>query len=78
MAKHVIKNPIPRAWSDLAPKLVAFLATGLTASAVIQVGTYFGIDVEPGLASVIVVVVGSIAGYFKTDKVALPEIPKGE
>jgi hypothetical protein len=79
MAKHVIKNPIPRAWNDLAPKLWAFLATGLTASIVVQIGAYFGLEVEPGFASVVVVVVGAIAGYIKKDTVTLPaETPKGE
>lgn len=62
---------IKRAWQNLAPKLVAFLATGVSASLVLQVASSFGFTIEPGLASVIAVVVGTIAGYIKSDSVLL-------
>ena len=58
---------IKRAWHDLAPKLLAYLATGLTGSAVVAVLAALNITIAPGLAATIVVVVGAIAGYFVPD-----------
>lgn len=64
-----MKTPILRAWNTLAPKLVAFLATGLSAAVVIQIAETFGYQLDPALAATISVVVGSIAGYIKKDTV---------
>lgn len=66
-----IKTPIVRAWTNLAPKLLAFFATGLSATIIIQVAATFGYAIEPGLAAVIATVVGTIAGYIKKDHVLL-------
>lgn len=67
-----VKVKITRAWSDLAPKLLAFLTGGTAATAVVAVlHTYFGVDIDPALASAIVVVAGTILGYFVKDKAVI-------
>lgn len=66
-----IKVKITRAWTNLSPKLWAFLATGLSASLVITFAGYFGIEIPEGLASTIVVVVAAIAGYLKSDSAVI-------
>jgi hypothetical protein len=63
------KTPIVRAWTSIAPKLLAWLAGSLSATIIIQVCAAFGYSIEPGLAAVIATVVGTVAGYFKTDSV---------
>lgn len=75
--KTVIVSVIKRAWHDLEPKLVAFLATGLTATAVIACADYVGIHLDPSLASLIVLVVCGLAGYVKssTTKTAIATAP---
>jgi hypothetical protein len=70
---HAELTPIARAWSKLAPKLIAFLATGLTASAVIwavgYVGGLFGYEwhLTPELAMILVGAVSTVAGYIQRD-----------
>ncbi len=62
----ITKNVIHRAWTDLEPKLIAFLATGLTATALVAAAAYVGIPIPDGLASLIVLIVSGIAGYIKS------------
>lgn len=59
----VIKSVIKRDWNDLEPKLVAWLAAGLTTSGVIEVAKYAGVTLDPGQAGLVVLIIGSIAGY---------------
>jgi len=54
-----------RAWHDIEPKVLAFLATGLTAGLVTEAANYVGVNINPGLAVVISTCVASIAGYIK-------------
>lgn len=61
----VIKDVVKRDWNDLEPKLVAWLATGLTASGLIEAAKYAGITLDPGQAGLAVVILGTIAGYIK-------------
>ncbi len=72
--RTITKNVLTRGWHDIEPKLLAFLATGLTATALIAAVDYVGIHLPDGLASLIVLIVGAIAGYIKssTVKVAPP------
>lgn len=58
---------IKRAWNRLAPKVLAFFATGVSATVVIQFADTFGYVIEPGAAAAIAIVVATVAGYFKTD-----------
>jgi hypothetical protein len=75
--RTITKNVITRAWHDIEPKLLAFLATGLTATALIAAADYVGIHLPDGLASLIVLIVGGIAGYIKssTSKVVATPAP---
>ena len=72
--RTVTVSVLKRAWTDLEPKLVAFLATGLTATAVVSAADYVGVHLPDGLAALIVLLVGGVAGYVKssTNKVVLP------
>ena len=72
--RTVTVSVLKRAWTDLEPKLVAFLATGLTATAVVSAADYVGVHLPDGLAALIVLLVGGIAGYVKssTNKVDAP------
>jgi len=74
--RTVTVTVLKREWHDLEPKLVAFLATGLTATAVVSAGDYVGIHLPDGLAALIVLIVGGIAGYVKssTNKVEAPPV----
>jgi hypothetical protein len=65
----VTKSVIARDWSDVEPKVLAFAATGVTASVVIEVAGYLGFHVNAGLASAIAVVVATVAGYVKKSTV---------
>lgn len=58
---------VTRAWKALAPKLVAFLATGLTASTVIAVLHAVGIELDPGFAAYAVTIVSAVASYVVKD-----------
>lgn len=77
VVRTITKNVISRAWNDLEPKLVAFLATGLSASVVIEAANYLGWDINPGLAAVIATVVATVFGYLKssTSKVLADPAP---
>ena len=72
--RTVTVTVLKRDWNDLEPKLLAFLATGLTATAVVSAGDYVGIHIPVGLAMLIVMVVGAVAEYIKssTNKVSVP------
>ena len=72
--RTVTVSVLKRAWNDLEPKLLAFLATGLTATAVVSAADYVGVHLPDGLAALIVLLVGGIAGYVKssTNKVDAP------
>lgn len=54
-------------WKSIAPKLVAFLATGLTASLLIGVGQFFGLTISAELAALVVAGVSSVAAYIQRD-----------
>jgi len=73
----VTVNVLKRAWTDIEPKLIAFLATGLTATAVVSAADYVGVHLPDGLAALIVLLVGGVAGYVKssTNKVDAPVAP---
>lgn len=70
---HAVPTPIERLWTQFAPKLIAFLATGLTASGLLWLWTYitglFGYDwaLPPELAVIIVGAVSSVAAYIQRD-----------
>jgi hypothetical protein len=70
----VIKTVTRRAWSDIEPKVLTFLATGLSAGLVTEGANYVGVHINPGLAVVIATCVASIAGYLKKST-AKTEIP---
>ena len=72
--RTVAVSILKRDWNDIEPKLLAFLATGLTATAVVSAGDYVGVHLPDGVAALIVLVVGAIAGYVKssTSKVPAP------
>ena len=74
VVKTVTKSVITRDWNDLEPKLIAFLATGLTATALIQFAGYAGFALTPALASLIVVCVSAIAGYVKKSSQTVPTL----
>jgi len=58
---------IQRAWGALAPKLVAFLATGLTVSGVLWAFQLVGLHVTPELATILVGGLSSVAAYIQRD-----------
>lgn len=73
---HALDNPVKikirRAWSDLAPKLLAFLTGGTAASAIVYaLDNYFGVALEPGLAALVVTVAATVLGYFVKDNVTV-------
>ena len=72
--RTVTVTVLKREWHDLEPKLVAFLATGLTATALVSAADYVGVHLPDGIAALIVLIVGGIAGYIKssTSKVTVP------
>jgi len=72
--RTVTVTVLKRDWNDIEPKLLAFLATGLTATAVVSAGDYVGIHIPVGLAMLVVMVVGAVAEYIKssTTKVSVP------
>ena len=72
--RTVTVTVLKRAWTDIEPKLLAFLATGLTATAVVSAADYVGVHLPDGLAALIVLLVGGVAGYVKssTNKVDAP------
>lgn len=58
---------IERYWSALAPKLVAFLASGLTTSGVIIAAQFAGFQISTELAVMIVGSVSTVASYIQND-----------
>ena len=64
--RTVTVSVLKRDWNDIEPKLLAFLATGLTATAVVSAADYVGIHLPDGLAALVVLIVGGIAGYVKS------------
>ena len=72
--RTVTVSVLKRDWNDIEPKLLAFLATGLTATAVVSAGDYVGLHIPVGLAMLVVMVVGAVAEYIKssTTKVSVP------
>ncbi|HXH34316.1 MAG TPA: hypothetical protein VNJ54_07885 [Plantibacter sp.] len=69
---HALENPvkikITRLWSDIAPKLLAFLTGGTAASAIVYaLDRYAGVQLEPGLAAFLVTLAATILGYFVKD-----------
>lgn len=62
-----MKKRIIRAWSALAPKLVAFLATGLTTSGLIYAGTLVGLEISAELAVILVGGISSVAAFIQSD-----------
>lgn len=79
---HAIPTAIDRLWTQFAPKLVAFLATGLTASGLIWVVQYLSdlvdhpIVVPTELAVLLVGIVSTLAAYIQRDK--LLDLPPRE
>jgi len=72
----VTKNVIKRAWNDLEPKVIAFLATGLTVSGLLWAADYVGIHVTQAQAGLAVLVISGIAGYVKSSTTTvLPVTP---
>ena len=59
------KNILRRDWKSIEPKVLAFLATGITGAGVIGAAEFFGIQLDPALASLIVIIAGAIAGFVK-------------
>jgi hypothetical protein len=72
----IVKTVTRRAWTDLEPKLIAFLATGLTVTGVITAADYAGIHINADQASLAVVIISAIAGYIKksTSTVENPKV----
>lgn len=64
--RTITKTIATRAWHDLEPKVVAYLATGLTSTALIAFADYAGVRLDPSLAALIVILLGAIAGYIKS------------
>lgn len=68
-----VKVKVIRAWNKLAPKLIAFLATGLSASSIIAIADeYFDVTLPLGLTGLIVTIVSTVAGYLKADTAEIP------
>lgn len=63
-----IKQLVTRAWSKLAPQLIAFLATGLTSTGVLAVLAVVHIHVPLTIAALAVGFVSSVAAYIQRDK----------
>lgn len=70
----IIKTVTRRAWTDLEPKVLAFLATGLTVTGIITAADYAGVHLSADQASLAVVIISAIAGYIKKST-SVQEIP---
>lgn len=66
MADHA-KTSVIRPWRDLARKLIAFALGSLSASVIIAIGAYFGVEIPTALAAFIASAVGIVSGYFTAD-----------
>lgn len=62
-ATPTAKLVIERTWHDLSPKLLAFLATGLTGTLLINLLGYVNVHISNGTATLIVLIVSTVAGY---------------
>ncbi|TFB96514.1 MULTISPECIES: hypothetical protein [unclassified Cryobacterium] len=71
----ITKNVLKRAWTDLEPKLLAWLISGLTASILITGLDYVGVHISAGAAGAIVLIVGTIAGYIKASTTTVTATP---
>lgn len=74
----IIKNVTRRAWLDFEPKVLAFLATGVTATGLISAADHYaGIHLSADQASLAVVLISAVAGYIKksTSKIEVPAQP---
>lgn len=70
----ITKNVLKRAWTDLEPKVLAFLATGLTGTAIVGAADYVGVHIDPTLAVAVATVVATIAGYLKSSTTKVPVV----
>jgi hypothetical protein len=62
----LVKTVARRAWHDVEPKLYAWLATGVSATAVISFAqSYLGVTVTVPEAGLVVTLLGFAAGYIK-------------
>ncbi len=62
-----VKTLVTREWTKFAPQLIAFLATGLTASGVLAVLSALHVHISLTLAALLVGFVSSVAAYIKKD-----------
>lgn len=67
MTSTAVPVYLERAWSALAPKLVAFLASGLTTSSLIIAAQFFGLTISTELALIVVGSVSTVASYIQSD-----------
>ncbi|TIH34985.1 hypothetical protein [Subtercola vilae] len=74
MSQITVQSPkvtITRELKNLAPKVLTFLATGVTASGLAYVLGTAGITLTPALTSLLVVLISAVAGYLKADTTLL-------
>jgi len=72
----IVKTVSKRAWHDIEPKVLAFLATGVTAGLVVEAGDYAGVHVSPAVAVLVSTIIAAVAGYVKKST-SVQEIPQG-
>lgn len=60
---HVV---LQRGWTDLEPKVAAGLASGAIGAALIGEAATLGYPLDPTTASLITLLLGGLAGYFKS------------
>jgi hypothetical protein len=77
IVQTITTSVIHRAWGDIEPKLLATLATGVSASFITEAASYVGYSINPGLAVLLSSLIGLLVGYWKssTSKVLTPMIP---
>lgn len=75
ITKTVTTSVITRAWNEIEPKLIAVLATGLTATGLIQYGDILGVHLSAEQAGLAVLIVSAIAGYIKSSTSKVPVEP---
>lgn len=73
-----MKTRLIRAWSDLAPKLVAFLGTSAAVTGLIALLAAFGIVIDPITAGALVTIIGTVVGYLVPDKIVTPLEPQND
>lgn len=69
IVRTITKNVLSRAWYDIDPKLIAATTTGVSASAVVEVGQLVGYHVSAPLALLVSSVLGAVIGYIKSSTV---------